>query len=281
MQKRHFIAMSWVAFLLASVHLDARALPAGYQTYPTDSELSSLPPFCRVKLRGSPTSAEWQSALASFGADFGHVHHYCTGLNFINRSYRTSDVQEKRFYLQSAVSELGYMFTHAKPDFVLMPDIYLNQALAYSLMKDRGNAIIDLEKAISLNHGLAKAYIMLADLQMDLKLRSDALRTVTEGLHYVPNSNSLKKRYVELGGKLPYPEPSQRPEDQKPVADEKGRSNEIESRQATEPGQSSSAEPAGVQPDVNPPKIGVPGNPWCRFCAEPADPKADQPQAKP
>lgn len=290
LRKIHFIVQSLMALMLLGASLDARSgVPAGYQAYPTDAELSSLPAFCKVKLRHHFDTPEYKSLQASLGPDFEHVHHYCAGLNFNNRYYRSIDIDDKKFYLQSALGEFAYMTSHAKPEFSLMPEIYLNQAITYSLMKNMGNAIASLEKAISLNPRLTRAYIMLADYEIELKMGSKALSTVTEGLRQTPNSKPLQKRYVSLGGKLPFPEPYQKPEEQESIAAEKGVAKEADIPDATHD-QAQSGEPStqggsGATPTVDEvPAIGMPGNPWCRFCPDVLDAKgqkAGQTPAKP
>jgi len=264
MRKIHFIFTILMTLLLLGTIFDAHAIPAKYTAYPTDTELSTLPPYCRIKLRYQLDSPEYKSMLESFGPDFLHVHHHCAGLNFINRYYRTSDAADKTFYLQSALTEFGYMVSHAKSEFSLMPDVYLNQAITYSLLKNNAMAINSLDKAISLNPKFTRAYSLLADYQIGLKQGSKALDAVTEGLRQIPDSKFLQKRYLELGGILPYPEPYQKPEEQKAVAKDMGK--EIK---------------PGVIPEQEKPAIGMPGNPWCRFCPEGEAQKEGQTQAKP
>lgn len=286
MRKIYFIQGLMVLMLLGVNSEASSGVPAGYQAYPTDSELSSLPAFCKVKLRHRFDSPEYKNLQASLGPDFEHVHHYCAGLNFNNRYYRSVDVEDKKFYLRSALGEFAYMTSHAKPEFSLMPEIYLNQAITYSLMKDMGNAIASLQKAISLNPRLARAYIMLADHEAELKMESKALSTVTEGLRQIPNSKPLQKRYLALGGKLPFPEPYQKPEEREAVAAEKDMAKEADMPGATHE-QAQSGEPSTTgeteaTPTVNEqPAIGMPGNPWCRFCPDIKEQKTGQTPATP
>lgn len=228
---------------------------------------------------------EYQTMLATLGPDSLHVHHYCAALNHMNRYYRDhrpANLQDKQGQLREALNNFNYMVNHAKPEFILMPEIYMNRAITHSLMKRPVNAISDLQKAIELNPQLIRAYILLADYQIELKQGSKALSAVTEGLRQIPNSKPLQKRYVELGGNLPYPEPYQKPEEQKAVAEEKNIGKEIKPVVvAPEQAQSSETNPAETPKDIEQPAIGMPGNPWCRFCPEAEDQKAGQPQARP
>jgi hypothetical protein len=50
-------------------------------------------------------------------------------------------------------------------------------------------------------------FTMGADLHVTTNSPARALETVTEGLCHVPDSKALQRRYLELGGKKPFPEP--------------------------------------------------------------------------
>jgi tetratricopeptide (TPR) repeat protein len=234
----------------------------------TDAEYASLPPLCKVRLTAGMGSPEYIAWGQSLGKDFMHTHHYCTGLNSINRYYRARSALDKGFHLTNAAGDLSYMVGHASPDYSLMPDIYLNRALVYSLMKQHGKAVTDLTKAIKLDPRLAKAYNMLADYYSGTNQKSKALETVTEGLRHNPGTKSLQRRYTELGGKLPYPDPIQpAPVDaaQAVVSPEKTEAPSASEKTANDAPASAPVEPAEPVPQS---KLGTPKNPYCRFCPE-------------
>lgn len=249
------------------------------QGYPRDDEIKMLPPLCLIKLR-KEKSPEYQVAQETYGPDFMHVHHYCAGINFINRYYRATSSQDKRFVLQEAMGNLSYMVKHAQPDFVLMPDVYLQRGITYSLQKKTGEALADMQKAIELNPKQARSYSVLADLYEDLKLRDKALATVSEGLRHLPNSKLLQRRYDALGGKKPYPEPiapEAAPEtsEAKPKEDALSPAAIRAKREGDAQAPAASTE-AGAAPAATPPTvIGTPRNPWCRYCAEDVPPPAN------
>lgn len=228
---------------------------------PTDAEMASLPPFCKVKMttgQGSPEYRTWEGIL---GRDFVHTHHYCAGINFINRYYRGRTAQDKRFNLNNARQNLQYMVTHADPSYSLMPDVYLNLGVVAALSNRPAEALTHFNKAIELNPNQPRAYISLADHYVKLKQTAKALEIVTEGLRHNPGTRSLQRRYTELGGKLPYPEPA--------VA-----------MSETVPEPAPVVEAAPPDPAVAPPReaiappppstqtIGSPTNPYCRFCPD-------------
>ena len=238
------------------------AVPAAQAAWaPTAAEMAALPAYCGARFNeGSEAFKTWRSTM---GGDFIHIHHYCAGLNFLNRSYGMSSTKDRQGTLGGAVREFDYVLTHASPEFYLRAEILMNRGVALSLLKKPGEAIANLNQAIEKNPELPRAWMTLADMYDAQKQRTKALETVTEGLRHNPGTRSLQRRYTELGGKLPYPEPI-KPE---PPA------------QATTPpmaepaaGAAEPVETAPVQttdaPETTAPKIGSPTNPYCRFCPD-------------
>lgn len=222
---------------------------------PTAAEMAALPAYCGARFNeGSEAFKTWRSTM---GGDFIHIHHYCAGLNFLNRSYGMSSTKARQGALGGAVREFDYVLTHASPDFHLRAEILMNRGVALSLLKKPGEAIANLNQAIEKNPELPRAWMTLADLYDAQKQRAKALETVTEGLRHNPGTRSLQRRYTELGGKPPYPEPV-KPEP-------------AQAEPATEPAATAAqpVEAAPVQTTETPaPKIGSPTNPYCRFCPD-------------
>jgi tetratricopeptide (TPR) repeat protein len=256
----------------------------GYATdtgYPNDAELRSLPEYCQVKLRQKPGDPGYQRWLGILGPDYLHTHHYCAGLNFINRHYRARTAYDRKYYLTASLGEFGYMITHASPTYSLMPDIYMNRAIALSKLGRDGEAIVDFQKAIQLNPKLPRAYAMVADYYSDRKLKDKALAAVTEGLKQIPESKMLKKRFLELGGKEPFPEPYHSVATEEPAAASSETGSSSVPPQPDAKTEHESTQPSAPAPettnDAPRPAIGSPGNPWCRFCPDPApDERGDE-----
>lgn len=233
---------------------------------PSDAEMASLPPYCKARMKsgqGSPDYRMWEQTL---GRDFLHTHHYCAGINFINRYYRARSQRDKTFNLNNALESLSYMVEHASPSYSLMPDVYLNRGLTYSLMKRPGAAMTDMQKAIELNPRLVKAYNVLADYYVSTKRQSKALETVVAGVRHNPDARSLQRRYQELGGKLPYPSPIDPPQVEAPTV--KAAEDIPPPAQPTDEPAAEAAATAASVPETSAPRIGSPGNPYCRFCPE-------------
>ncbi len=217
---------------------------------PTDSELKMLPPYCTAKMKND--AALIQIYEPQVGPQFANIHHYCSALNFLNRFYSDSNRNEAKSYLAFAVNEFNYMTQHLYPgNTALTAEIYLNQGVAESLQGRDAEAVRDMQKAIELDPRLDKAYAMQAKFFSDRHQQVEALKIITQGLRYVPESKRLKRLYSKFGGKLPYPEP---------VDQEK-------SKQAVQ-SQETNSVPEQPAPTEEKQKIGIPSDPWCRFCPE-------------
>jgi tetratricopeptide (TPR) repeat protein len=251
-------------FLLAGL-----TLPTAQAANLTDAEFKNLPPFCEARMKRTGQFGHWQSVL---GPDFIHTHHYCGGLGMIHRYYRLRTPQDKTAALNEANGDLTYMVQHASPTYSLMPDVYLNRGLVFSLLNQPGAALTDLKKARELNPKLVKAYTLSADIHTKLKQKSEALAAVTEGLRHVPDSKALQRAYQEKGGRLPYPEPIARAPEAAPGKADAAQAVTPETASKPPEGAAANSEVASpsAAPDSAAPKIGSPTNPWCRFCPEPA-----------
>lgn len=253
---QNFLAMFLVGSALAvSAHAE--------QFAPTDQEYATLPPYCREKIQ-KKNPAENKMWSEQFGAEtWLHMHHYCFGMNNINRSYRARSALDKKGQLTSAAGEFGYMVSHLPPGSVLQADVYSNRAKVFLMLGDTTKAIQDLYKALEHNPRNIQAYLSLAGQFEKMSDKGKALQTVTEGLKHAPASRGLQRRYQELGGKLPFPEPYEKPVEQNAEAETKV----VETPPATNQ-EPSSTEAEKPKPSDDKPAIGMPGNPFCRFCPD-------------
>jgi len=265
---------SWTAGLLILVVFSpAFATETGY---PTDKELRSLHPYCTALIRGGSQSAEYKHWAGIVGPGFGHGHHLCQGLNLINRYYKATSAYDRKYYLGASLPEFGYMITHAEPTSSLMPEVYLGRGTALWKLGRNSEAIKDLLKALELNPKYPRTYATLVEFYMEKKLKAKALDTLTEGLKHIPDSKMLQRRYVELGGKKPFPDPYQPVATEEPATVKSG-----DDAAPVKPAEAANKKETGTQPvpreaetDSAPstpqPVIGTPNNPWCRFCPDPA-----------
>lgn len=227
----------------------------------SDAEMARLPDFCTVRMKrpwGSPESKAW---VVRIGENFGDFYHYCAGLNFVNRYWAASNPRQRSHYLQRADANFSYIVKALKPDFTMGAELFTNRGEVYMLMGRKADAIKDFRRATSIDPAFARAYLQLADVLAGNKDRTHALEAVSEGLRHVPKSTALQRRYLELGGKEPFPAP---------VVDK-----DVPAAAANPAPEPAEAAPAAVPaetalqpavPNEAAPAIGTPKNPYCRFC---------------
>jgi len=199
-----------------------------------------------------------------------HMHHYCDCIRFTNRAYSAlGDWNDMRYNLQIAIGGCDYVFKHAKPNFYMRPEIHLQKGKALKLFRQEGKALIEFIEAMRGNPKLPAAYMELADLQVRSKKTQEALKTVTEGLRHNPDSKPLKRRYTELGGKLPYPTPVfATPAPVPPPSETATPAPTSPAETTTTPTVTTESLPVPSAPTPIEPKIGSPKNPYCRFCPD-------------
>ncbi len=242
--------------------LNRASAVAGYAT--TAAELSILPPFCQTKLSSSSNPADQKLYSGKIGPDWQHIHHYCFALNFSNRYKRTfANKGEQLFYLQSAMGEFEYMFTHSSPTFWMRPEMHVQKGKLLAAAKRNIEAVNEFEAALQDNPTYVEAYIALSDFYKNTGQQSKSTTLVEQALQHAPNNKSLQKRYNQLTGKTFTPPPPtveqtvQTPPTLTPVV-----------KTAPESGvNSTTTHPVSASsPVVVPEKIGTPTNPYCRFC---------------
>ena len=254
-------------------------------------DLVSLSPLCAELLRNqriselNPKFGSWLSSMRSSGIldnpefniliDAKSFHHYCWGELAQNRYYREVNAQKRKDLAQYAASSYKYVIDHPEylpGDWPYMPKMYVAFGNAVLLTKENARATGAFLTAIRLDPRTITAYSALADLYVSEGAKAKALDLVKEGLRYDPKSKAMQRRYNELGGKLPYPEPypppPQKVESAPAVTVPSGTKDG--GAAAPTPDKGSPKAQSGDQPDTaeKPAPIGTKDNPYCRFCAE-------------
>ncbi len=223
---------------------------------PSASEIAALPPFCKAKLSADPADDKLYSAR--IGPDWLHIHHYCFGLNFANRYYRDyGNRQAQADDFKEAINNYDYVLDHATSDFWMRAEIGTQKARLLAAVKNNAGAIGALDVALKANPDYAPAYALQSDIYRDMGQKSKALDSVEQGLQRAPLDKSLQRRYKRLAGKAFVPPVSAESASPKKTSDVAPDTATTSS--STEDGSESVSQPA-------PGKIGVPGNPYCRFC---------------
>gem|GEM_PF-6530453 len=173
-----------------------------------------LPPYCAGRFARHTNAAEYRQWETRYGPDFLHTHHLCDAIIALNKIPRAKNAMEKNVLIKNAMGDLNYMIQHAKPDFGLMPEVYLHRSRVYASMDRRGEAVADLLKAVELNPKAPGIYLQGAAYLESIGHKAEALKLVAEGLRHLPESQPLQKAYSRLGGKEPYQEPLEKPQQQ-------------------------------------------------------------------
>lgn len=163
------------------------------------SELASLPPYCDRKYR---EVNKWVTGLG--------LHHYCGGLSHLQKYYSARTERDRKKYYEKAMRQMNYHLIKNKRTLSRNPlagEIYATRGKLYSLAGKHAEAIADWYKAIEVRPRTRSAYLDLASHLKRYGQKDEALKVITQGLRQLPKSKVLQKRYVELGGELPYPEP--------------------------------------------------------------------------
>lgn len=242
------------------------ALALDMSPRPNAAEMASMPPYCVARYKLAQGTPEWNSWRDRIGENFLDLHHYCNALTSVNRYWGARTPQDRGFYLQRALNNFNYIVNAAKPDFALRAEVYSDRGELFKLMRKPGEAVKDFNQALAINPRLAKPYLQLADLHVAGKASARALETVTEGLRHLPDSKALQRRYLELGGKKPFPEPIVAKVADPVPAQPAEAAPPVETTTGSAPATAVAAGPEAAPAKEAPPPIGTPKNPYCRFC---------------
>lgn len=274
----YFAIYFYSAFVIAGTPEDLKLVGqiVGDQAL-TASEVAAIEPACKVIGMGKIDGVFWAEGMnkngqvallnqpeyaMAKGASF--FHHYCWGKLAKNR-YFSQDLRfPHEFYLRKWKEEMAGVIDFAKkhnPSWEFIPHTYKELGEAYYFEKSYGQAIIFGQKALELKPDFLPAYTLVAQSYEAIGDRQKALAAVTEGLKHEPKSKGLQRRYTELGGKQPFPIPYQKQEVQTPSGDT------ISEEEIADPNKGKT-DPTATESTLTsePEKIGVPGNPYCRFC---------------
>lgn len=141
-------------------------------------------------------------------AGWGHTHHWCDCVRFRYRAVRKiGDKISFDYNTGQALQGCDYVIRAVPPGSRILPKVHVDKGLVLKLRGETRVAAQEFQRALSLDPSEVKAYSELSLLQEESGQRTVARDTVTLGLQHNPKSKLLQKRYLELGGKEPFPEP--------------------------------------------------------------------------
>ena len=129
--------MNWIMIVTGAICLQLMACSAAWAQpklpfAPTERELLLLPEGCRAILKGGPAAA---TAAQQWLPGVEGKHHFCFGLNFMNRARFTMDKTEKRFNLQSAIGEFNYPLNNSQPNVSGLEEVRGLKGAAEKMLK--------------------------------------------------------------------------------------------------------------------------------------------------
>lgn len=236
--------------------------------------LTSIPAWAVLPYEPTPAEVAMCEAHGMPSNGGRYQGHYCDGLRFVDRANAAlarGNRKDMQYYLGVAIDNFDYELRHTKND-IRRGEVHVNKARAFKLMGKRAEAANEFDMALKYEVKTPDVYQALADHFHEVGNKQKALEMATEGLKQNPNSKGLKRRYTEFGGKLPYPEAVAKTV---PAEDAKAEAEPVAKLDAAKsPGaavnETTDAEklsaPVEPTPQITPPKVGSPKNPWCRFC---------------
>ncbi len=259
--------MSTLRFALTIAALAAATFPAVTTAANHQADYQTLKIWCIERTKWTQEGRTRAMTMAT-PDNYFHFHHYCAALNHMNSAYSARGKDARRYELERVIGETGYVLEHVPPDHPLLPPLYTLRGQARTLGNNSAAAEMELIKALTLDPDHLEALSSLAQLYIDTKRQDNAIKLVRHGLEISPGNKAMRRLGTQLKIDLP-------PEDTKPApAAEPPAKPPATNDTAPVPMPSPAADTAPAEP----PDIGTPRNPWCRFCP---DVPSSPPQATP
>ena len=174
-------------------------IPTGHlAAFPkTDADFALLPPYCKAR-SGKTTSTDAENWKRRMGKAWTHLHHYCSGLDYLNKANVAYDRETRIKLLNKALDGFSYMQKNARHEFILQPEISTQKGRVYLKLNQDGAALQEFHNAIKLKPKYTPAYSELSDYYRDNNNPEDARKILELGLRHNPKSKSLKRRLDKL-----------------------------------------------------------------------------------
>lgn len=171
----------------------------GGPNQPTALELKMLPSACIAKQTEDPEEVrKWKTVL---GEAFVHLHHYCHGLNALNRINR--GLGDRDYLLDAALSDFRYMEHQVAEKNVLIPEVEFNIGYVLYQLNRIKEAITPIQKAIRLKPDYVQAYLLLSYCYDRVGDTAGAAGILRSGLAKAPNSQALQSALARINSAKP------------------------------------------------------------------------------
>lgn len=174
----------------------------------TAGEMASIAPYC-AHTQGFPMAGpsyapneEQRRLLAIMGPTLWHLHHYCWAQVSIHRANApVIDKVHKKALLESAISDSFYVINQAPPDFILLPEIHIRVGDVLVALDRPADAMSHFERARVLKPDYWPAYVRLADINLLIGRRAEAIALLEEGLQKVPEEPHIVEALARIKAK--------------------------------------------------------------------------------
>ncbi len=192
---------------LAALLIAASPAAFAYEFVPTEGEFYSWPAYCRAKYVNTPIGEASQfarvisqdqvsAARAATGeAVFLHVHHYCSGVVWVQRGKAEPDPQQRKFFFTNAVGDLSYFTARVPPESGIMAKALYSLAEAYNGLGDRTTAMQTLTEAVQSHPENASTHVALGLFLRNNKDLAGALAALEHGVQVIGDSASAELDY--------------------------------------------------------------------------------------
>lgn len=171
-------------------------------------EMTLIPAYCPDTMgfkygdaysNTSPKAHHWVSLM---GRDFWHMHHYCWARINLNRATKSGvSPRAKKWLLENVRNDYRYVINNTQKSFIMLPEIYTRLGEVELLLGKPNKANEAFARARNQKPDYWPAYSHWAEYLLKNGQRQEALKVVTAGLAYSPDSKVLLEIFNVLGGK--------------------------------------------------------------------------------
>lgn len=235
----------------------------------TQAEYQALRSWCIERDKHKEDSA-WQAN--NYSQKYFHFHHYCLAMKDIDTIYRARNRQEVQYAISRVKDNLHYVISRYPAEYFLIPEVYALRGKAEYLGGSNFDAKLSLVRALQLDPNHVGAHITLVDLYVKMNRKAEAIKAIRAALAVAPEHKGVRRIALELGVEVPEIAAREKKLGDAPaqpeiavVAPEINAVTDTAPTDKTTPDTRETETPKPAKPE---PAIGMPGNPYCRFCTD-------------